>query len=504
MADERMEQQEAQSVGEQAQVRMDKLEALRQAGKDPFRTTKYPVDSYAADLVAGFVDPPEGQEQDGPLVTLAGRVMSKRGMGKASFCDLQDHSGRIQLYVRKDAVGEEPYQDFKKYDLGDIIGVQGHVFRTKMGEVSVKATQVVLLSKSLLPLPEKFHGLSDREMRYRQRYLDLITNPEVKDAFIKRSMIIREIRTFMDNRGYLEVETPVLHNIAGGAAARPFVTHHNTLDMDMYLRIALELHLKRLIVGGFDKVYEIGRVFRNEGMSTRHNPEFTMLELYEAYTDMEGMMNLIEEMIRTVAQKVCGTARITYGGVELDLESPFRRATMTQLIHQAVGVDFDQVDTLEEARALADRHKVRYEQRHKWGEIVNLFYEAFCEDKIIQPTFVYGHPTDISPLSKKNPRDGRYTERFELFIMGREYCNAFSELNDPVDQRERFMAQAAAKAAGDDEACDVDEDFLTAIEYGMPPTGGLGLGIDRFVMLLTDSASIRDVLLFPTMRPEQK
>lgn len=502
--DERMDAQAEVSVGEQTQVRMDKLEALRQAGKDPFRTTKYPVDAYAARLVADFVDPPEGHETDGPLVTLAGRIMSKRGMGKASFCDLQDHSGRIQLYVRKDGIGEEAYEDFKKYDLGDIIGVQGHVFRTKMGEVSLKATQVVLLSKSLLPLPEKFHGLSDREMRYRQRYLDLITNPGVKDTFIKRSMIIREIRSFMDSRGYLEVETPVLHNIAGGAAARPFVTHHNTLDLDMYLRIALELHLKRLIVGGFDKVYEIGRVFRNEGMSTRHNPEFTMLELYEAYTDMEGMMNLIEDMIRTVAHKVCGTARITYGGVELDLETPFRRATMTQLIHQYAGVNFDEVSTLEEARALADRHNIRYEQRHKWGEILNLFYEAFCEDKIVQPTFVYGHPTDISPLSKKNPQDGRYTERFELFIMGREYCNAFSELNDPIDQRERFMEQADAKAAGDDEACDVDEDFLTAIEYGMPPTGGLGLGIDRFVMLLTDSASIRDVLLFPTMRPEQR
>ncbi len=506
MADERMNQQQesAQSLGEQTQVRRDKLEALRQAGKDPFLLTRYPVDAYAADLVAGFVDPPEGQEhEDGPLVTIAGRLMSKRGMGKASFCDLQDHSGRIQLYVRKDAVGDEAYDDFKKLDLGDIVGVRGHLFRTKMGEISVRATQVVLLSKSLLPLPEKFHGLTDRELRYRQRYVDLIVNPEVKDVFVKRSKIIREIRTFMDNRGYLEVETPVLHNIAGGAAARPFITHHNTLDMDMYLRIALELHLKRLIVGGFDKVYEIGRVFRNEGMDTRHNPEFTMLELYEAYTDMEGMMDLMEEMIRTVARKVCGTVRVTYGGVDIDLESPFKRATMSQLIKEYAGVDFDGVATLEEARALADKHGIHYEERHKWGDILNLFYEEFCEDKIVQPTFVYGHPTDISPLSKKSPADGRYTERFELFILGREYCNAFSELNDPIDQRARFEAQAAAKAAGDDEACDVDEDFLTAIEYGMPPTGGLGLGIDRFVMLLTDSASIRDVLLFPTMRPTE-
>ncbi len=505
MAEEqRTEAQEMtqQELSEILQVRRDKLAALREGGKDPFVVTKYDVTHHAAQVKADFVDPPEGEEHTGPQVAMAGRLMSKRGMGKASFGDLQDSSGRIQLYVRRDDVGEEAYAEYKKYDIGDIVGVKGYVFRTRMGEISVHVQEITLLSKSLLPLPEKFHGLKDQELRYRQRYVDLIMNPEVKDTFVKRSMIIREIRNFLDQRGFLEVETPMLHTIAGGAAARPFITHHNTLDMDMYLRIALELHLKRLIIGGFDKVYEIGRTFRNEGMDTRHNPEFTMMELYQAYTNLWGIMELTEELIRTVALRVLGTAKITCGGVEIDLEKPFERITMVDAIKKYAGVDFAQVHTLEEARALAKEHHIEYEERHKKGDILNLFFEEYCEDKLVQPTFVTGHPVEISPLTKKQPDNPEYVERFELFVLGREHANAYSELNDPIDQRERFEAQAAAKAAGDDEACDVDEDFLTAMEYGMPPTGGIGIGIDRLVMLLTDSASIRDILLFPTMRPQ--
>ncbi|MEA5011558.1 MAG: lysine--tRNA ligase [Angelakisella sp.] len=505
MAEDQMEQGQEmtqQELSEILQVRRDKLKALQEAGKDPFAITRYDVTHLAAPTKENFVDPPEGQEHSGELVCMAGRLMSKRGMGKASFADLQDSTGRIQLYVRKDDVGEESYNDFKKYDIGDIVGIKGFVFRTRMGEVSIHVTEVVLLTKSLLPLPEKFHGLKDQEMRYRQRYVDLIMNPEVKDVFVKRSKIIREIRSFLDSLGYLEVETPVLHSIAGGATARPFITHHNTLDMDMYLRIALELHLKRLIVGGFDRVYEIGRNFRNEGMSTRHNPEFTMMELYQAYTNLDGIMDLTENMIRTVAQNVLGTTQITYGDVEIDLSKPFVRLNMVDAIKQYANVDFNQVKTLEEARALAKEHHIEFEERHKKGDIINLFFEEYCEKHLIQPTFLMGHPTDISPLTKKQPGNPEFVERFELFIVGREHANAYSELNDPIDQRERFEAQAAAKAAGDDEACDVDEDFLTAMEYGMPPTGGMGIGIDRLVMLLTNSASIRDVLLFPTMRPQ--
>ena len=496
--DQDMTQQE---LSELLQVRRDKLAALREAGKDPFEITRYDVTHYAAAVKENFVDPPEGEEHTGPQVSMAGRLMSKRGMGKASFGDLQDSSGRIQLYIRRDDVGEEAYAAYKKYDIGDIVGVKGYVFRTRMGEISVHVQEITLLSKSLLPLPEKFHGLKDQELRYRQRYVDLIMNPEVKETFVKRSKIIREIRSFLDERGFLEVETPILHNIAGGAAARPFITHHNTLDIDMYLRIALELHLKRLIIGGFDKVYEIGRTFRNEGMDPRHNPEFTMMELYQAYTDLWGIMELTEELIRTVALRVLGTAQITCDGVDIDLEKPFERITMVDAIKKYSGVDFSEVHTLEEARALAREHHIEYEERHKKGDIVNLFFEEYCEDKLIQPTFVTGHPIEISPLTKKQPGNPEYVERFELFVLGREHANAYSDLNEPIDQRERFEAKPADKASGDDEACDVDEDFLTAMEYGMPPTGGIGIGIDRLVMLLTDSASIRDILLFPTMKP---
>ena len=433
---------------------------------------------------------------------MAGRVMSWRNMGGSSFMDVVDKTGRIQVYVKKNLLPEGVYADMKKHlDIGDIVGVKGEVFRTKMGEVTVRALDFTILSKGLLPLPEKFHGLKDTDTRYRQRYLDLIVNPEVKDAFLKRSRIITAIRNYLEQKDFLEVETPVLHNIAGGAAARPFITHHNTLDIDMYLRIALELHLKRLIVGGFERVYEIGRVFRNEGMDTRHNPEFTELELYQAYTDYNGMMNLTEDMIRTVAQEVLGTGVVPYGDVMVDLTKPFERLSMVEPVKKYSGVDFTQVETLEQARELAKEHHIEYEERHKRGDILNLFFEEYVADKLIQPTFITNHPVEISPLAKKCPKNPDYTERFELFITGREFANAFSELNDPIDQRQRFEAQAALKAAGDDEACDVDEDFLTALEYGMPPTGGMGMGIDRLVMLLTNSASIRDVLLFPTMKP---
>ncbi len=486
---------EERPVSELRQIRLDKLKTLQEAGRDPFTITTFGVTAKAADIRARY------DELEGQTVVIAGRIMSRRIMGKASFMDVRDGSDRMQVYVCRDDVGADDYQDFKKWDIGDIVGVEGFVFRTKTGEISVHAQRIVMLSKSLLPLPEKFHGLKDTDTRYRQRYLDLMMNPEVRDAFVKRSQIITAIRNFLNAREFLEVETPVLHTMAGGAAARPFITHHNTLDMDLYLRIALELHLKRLIVGGMERVYEIGRVFRNEGMDTRHNPEFTLLELYQAYTDYAGMMDLTEEMIRFVAHEVLGKAQITYGGVEIDLDKPFARLSMADAVKQYAGVDFAGVETLEQARALAKEHHIAFEQRHGVGDILNLFFETYVEEKLVQPTFIMHHPVEISPLAKRRPEDPRYTERFELFVVGREHANAFSELNDPVDQRARFEAQAKLKAAGDDEACDVDEDFLTALEYGMPPTGGLGIGIDRLVMLLTDSGSIRDVLLFPTMKP---
>ena len=489
------EQEEQQKLSEVLQIRRDKLESLKAEGKNPFEITTYSRTAYARQIVDRF-DELEGQE-----VSIAGRMMSRRIMGKASFLDLRDASGRVQSYVRRDEVGDERYADFKKWDIGDIVGIRGEVFRTQKGEISVKAHEIVLLSKSLLPLPEKWHGLKDTELRYRQRYVDLIVSPEVKETFVKRSKIITAIRGYLDGLGFLEVETPVLHTIAGGAAARPFITHHNALDIDMYMRIALELHLKRLIVGGFDKVYEIGRVFRNEGIDTRHNPEFTLLELYEAYTDYHGMMDITEGLIRHCAHAVLGTGVIRYGDVEIDLDKPFERLTMRDAVKKYGGVDFAEVETLEQARALAKEHHIEYEERHGKGDILSLFFEEYCEEHLIQPVFITDHPVDISPLSKRKPEDPEYTERFELFILGREHANAFSELNDPIDQRGRFEHQAALKAAGDEEATDVDEDFLTALEYGMPPTGGLGIGVDRLVMLLTNSASIRDALLFPTMKP---
>lgn len=485
----------ASELTEVLRVRRDKLSSLMQAGCNPYQITKFDQTHHAQQIKDTYTD---GEEMN---VSVAGRIMSKRIMGKAGFAHLQDGSGSIQLYVSRDSLGEENYAAFKSMDIGDIIGVKGYVFTTRTGEISVHAQSVTLLSKSLQVLPEKYHGLKDTDARYRQRYVDLIVNPEVRDVFVKRSRIISEIRRVLDDRGFLEVETPVLHTIAGGANARPFITHHNTLDIDMYLRIALELHLKRLIVGGFERVYEIGRVFRNEGMDTRHNPEFTLLELYQAYTDFNGMMDLTEELIRTVAKNVLGTAQITYGGVAIDLDKPFERLSMKDAVKKYSGVDFDTLADLEAARAAAKAHGIAYEERHEKGDILNLFFEEYCEEKLIQPTFITGHPVEISPLAKRIPGNEAYTERFELFIVGREHANAFSELNDPIDQRARFEAQAALKAAGDDEACDVDEDFLCALEYGMPPTGGLGIGVDRLVMLLTDTASIRDCLLFPTMKP---
>ena len=502
---ENIQEQElsAQQLSELLQIRRDKLDALREAGKDPFEITKYDVTAYSGDIKASFVDPPEGEEST-VTVSMAGRIMSKRGMGKASFADLQDKQGRIQLYIRKDMVGEEAYADFKKWDIGDIIGVTGVVFRTHMGEISVRATSVVLLAKSLLPLPEKFHGLKDPELRYRQRYVDLIMNPEVKDTFVKRSMIIKEIRALLDEEDFLEVETPMLNTIAGGASARPFVTHHNALNIDMYMRIALELYLKRLIIGGFDRVYEIGRVFRNEGMDPRHNPEFTLLELYQAYTNLDGMMDITEKMFRRCAEKVNGSTTVMFDGHEIDLGKPFARITMTDAVKQYSGVDFNELPDLEAARKAAKEHHVEFEERHKKGDILAAFFDEFVEENLIQPTFITEYPIEVSPLTKKDPEKPGMTQRFELFIAGREHANAYSELNDPIDQRERFMAQVALREQGDDEAEHLDEDFLTAMEYGMPPTGGLGVGIDRMVQLLTGNYSIRDVLLFPTMKPLDK
>lgn len=488
-------QEQQENISELLRIRREKLKELQENGDDPFQKTNYSVTAHALDVVEQF-DSLEGKE-----VSLAGRLMSKRGMGKASFCDLQDQTGRVQCYVKLDEVGEDSYAGFKKWDIGDLFGVTGEVFKTHRGEISIKAKSLTLLSKSLRPLPEKWHGLKDTDMRYRQRYLDLIVNPEVRDTFVKRSRILTEIRHFLDGRDFLEVETPVLHTQAGGAAARPFETHHNALDLDMFMRIALELHLKRLIVGGFERVYEIGRVFRNEGTDTKHNPEFTLLELYQAYTDIEGMMEITEEMIRTVAQKVLGKTKISYGGVDIDLGAPFKRIRMADAVKEYSGVDFAEIKDIEAARKVADEHHLEYEQRHKVGDILNLFFDEYVEENLVQPTFITDYPVEISPLAKRKPGEENLVERFELFIVGREHANAFSELNDPIDQRKRFEQQMELRKQGDEEACEIDEDFLAALEYGMPPTGGMGIGIDRLVMLLTGQESIRDVLLFPTMKP---
>ncbi len=486
--------QQNKDTNELIKVRRQKLSDLQEAGKNPFEITKYDVTHHSVEIKDNY------DELEGKEVSVAGRLMFKRVMGKASFCNVQDLQGSIQAYVARDEIGVEEYKDFKKMDIGDIVGIKGTVFTTKTGEKSIHATEVLLLSKSLRPLPEKFHGLTDTDTRYRQRYVDLIMNAESKEVFIKRSRIIKEIRKFLDGRGFMEVETPMLVSNAGGAAARPFETHYNALNEDVKLRISLELYLKRLIVGGLEKVYEIGRVFRNEGVDTRHNPEFTLMELYQAYTDYEGMMELTESMFRYLAETVCGSAVISYNGTEIDLSKPFERITMNDAIKKYTGVDFDTVETDEEAKALADQHNVEYEERHTKGDIINLFFEEFCEKELIQPTFVMDHPLAISPLTKKKPSDPDKVERFELFINTWEMCNAYSELNDPIDQRERFAQQDANAAAGDEEAEHTDEDFLNALEIGMPPTGGIGYGIDRLVMLLTDSQAIRDVLLFPTMK----
>ncbi len=486
------------------QARRDKLAALQAEGNDPYQITKFDVTHHSQEIIENFetLETKEGQEPI--LVRIAGRLMSKRVMGKASFCHIQDKEGKIQSYVARDAIGTDEYAAFKKLDIGDIVGVEGTVFKTKTGECSIHAIKVVLLSKSLKPLPEKFHGLTDTDTRYRQRYVDLIMNPEVKDTFIKRSKIISEIRKFLDAENFMEVETPMLVSNAGGAAARPFNTHYNALDEDVKLRISLELYLKRLIVGGLERVYEIGRVFRNEGVDTRHNPEFTLMELYQAYTDYNGMMDLTERMFRHLAQTVCGSTTIPYAEAMIDLGKPFERITMIDAVKKYAGVDFDAIETLEEARAIAKEKNITFEERHQKGDILNLFFEEFVEEKLIQPTFVTDHPVEISPLTKKKPSDPSKVERFELYIYGREMANAYSELNDPIDQRERFAAQEAAFAAGDDEANHTDEDFLNALEIGMPPTGGIGYGIDRLVMLLTNSPAIRDVLLFPTMKSLSK
>ena len=476
-------------------VRREKLAELQQNGKDPFVITKYDQTHHSQEIKDNY------DELEGKQVSIAGRMMSKRVMGKASFCNVQDLKGNIQSYVARDSVGEENYKEFKKLDVGDVIGIVGEVFRTKTGEISIHASHVTLLSKSLQILPEKFHGLTNTDIRYRQRYVDLIMNPEVKDTFIKRSKILSAIRRYLDGQGFMEVETPILVSNAGGAAARPFETHFNALDEDFKLRISLELYLKRLIVGGLERVYEIGRVFRNEGLDTRHNPEFTLMELYQAYTDYNGMMDLTENLYRNVAQEVLGTTKIVYNGIEMDLGSPFERITMVDAVKKYAGIDWNEVETLEQARELAKEHHIEFEERHKKGDILNLFFEEYVEEHLVQPTFVMDHPIEISPLTKKKPENPDYVERFEFFMNGWEMANAYSELNDPIDQRERFKAQEEQLAQGDEEANTTDEDFLNALEIGMPPTGGIGFGIDRMCMLLTDSAAIRDVLLFPTMKP---
>lgn len=487
-----------QDINQLLKVRRDKLAALQAEGNDPFVETKYDVSHKSAEVKENF------ETLEGQTVTIAGRMMSKRVMGKASFCNIQDLSGNIQSYVARDSIGEEPYKAFKKLDIGDIVGLKGEVFKTKTGEISIHATEVKLLAKSLQILPEKFHGLTNTDLRYRQRYVDLIVNPEVKDTFIKRSKILAAIRKYLAMEGFMEVETPMLVSNAGGAAAKPFTTHFNALDENLKLRISLELYLKRLIVGGLERVYEIGRVFRNEGVDTRHNPEFTLMELYQAYTDYNGMMDLTENLYRFVAQEVLGTTKIVYNGIEMDLGKPFERITMVDAVKKYANVDFNEIHTLEEARAVAKEHHIEFEERHKKGDILNLFFEEFVEDHLIQPTFLMDHPIEISPLTKKKPENPEYVERFEFFMNGWEMANAYSELNDPIDQRERFKAQEELLSQGDEEANTTDEDFLNALEIGMPPTGGIGFGIDRMVMLLTDSAAIRDVLLFPTMKSLDK
>ncbi|OAB33594.1 lysine--tRNA ligase [Paenibacillus macquariensis subsp. defensor] len=490
-------------LSELLQIRHNKLDELREMGLDPFGK-KYNRTHHAGELVAEYDSfTNEELEEKAVQVSIAGRIMAKRGMGKAIFAQIQDLSGKIQIYVRQDSIPEVKFSAFRLFDLGDIIGVTGHMFKTKTGETSIKVDDVEILSKSLYPLPDKYHGLKDVELRYRQRYVDLMINPEVQQTFILRSKIIQSMRRYLDSLGYLEVETPTLHTIAGGAAAKPFTTHHNALDMDLYMRIAIELHLKRLIVGGFEKVYEIGRVYRNEGISTRHNPEFTMIELYEAYADYKDIMNLTETMVAHIAQEVLGTTVIDYQGVEVDLTPAWRRVSMVDAVKEVTGVDFSVHMTDEEARNLAKEHKVPVEAHNKFGHILNAFFEQFVEETLIQPTFITGHPVEISPLAKRNEEDPRFTDRFELFVVAREHANAFTELNDPIDQRQRFEAQMTEREQGNDEAHEMDDDFIRALEYGMPPTGGLGIGIDRLVMLLTNAASIRDVLLFPHMRTQK-
>lgn len=490
--------QTQEDINSLMKVRMDKLDALCQDNENPFEEVKYNRDTYTSDITDDF------EQYDGQTVSLAGRLMSKRGMGKVSFCDLMDLKGKIQLYTQQSELGEDEYAKYKKLDIGDIIGIEGYVFKTQRGEISVRVQKYKLLSKSLRPLPEKFHGLTNTDIRYRQRYVDLIMNPEVKDTFIKRSKILNAIRRYLDTQGFMEVETPMLVSNAGGATARPFNTHFNALNEDLKLRISLELYLKRLIVGGLEKVYEIGRVFRNEGLDTRHNPEFTLMELYQAYTDYYGMMDLTENLYRYVAQEVLGTTKIVYNGIEMDLGKPFERITMVDAVKKYANVDFDEIKTTEEAKEVAKAHGIEFEERHKKGDILALFFEEYAEKHLIQPTFVMDHPIEISPLTKKKPENPEYTERFEFFMNGWEMANAYSELNDPIDQRERFKAQEELLAQGDEEANTTDEDFLNALEIGMPPTGGIGFGIDRMCMLLTDSAAIRDVLLFPTMKPIDK
>ena len=498
MADTQNTNVQEQDIHQLLKVKREKLANLQQAGKDPFQITKYDVTHHSTDIKNNF------EELEGKTVRIAGRVMSKRVMGKASFCNVQDLPGNIQVYVARDSIGEESYADFKKYDVGDIVGIEGEVFKTKTGEISVHASQVTLLSKSLQILPEKFHGLTNTDIRYRQRYTDLIMNQDVKDTFVKRSKIISAIRRYLDGQGFLEVETPMLVSNAGGAAARPFETHYNALDEDVKLRISLELYLKRLIVGGMERVFEIGRVFRNEGLDTRHNPEFTLMELYQAYTDYNGMMELAETMYRTVCEKVNGSPVVKYGDIEIDFSKPFEKITMVDAVKKYANVDFSKIETLEEARAVAKEHNIEFEERHKKGDILNLFFEEYVEEHLIQPTFVMDHPIEISPLTKMKPEDPNYVERFEFFMNGWEMANAYSELNDPEDQRRRFEAQEKAFAAGDEEANHTDEDFLNALAIGMPPTGGIGFGIDRMVMMMTNSPAIRDVLLFPTMKSLDK